>query len=214
MMGGLVILRTRLQHDTIVFQYCLRGPLLRGYTEPMANIAGLYKVRGPNAVYHAVYDPASGRLWTERSEHSARAQAQDAGLELAPERSITHQALMQLSGRETAIPAEPSRARPESLQSPQPPVPSRPPEPRSISSRAAFAPSDSDPPVLIKQATQLGGVFSANATVNPVDSTTDDPSNPSAGAALNRDVLSEKRPMKSSGKDKNPFADAKPKRRK
>ncbi|HEY8751880.1 MAG TPA: hypothetical protein VIM11_28115 [Tepidisphaeraceae bacterium] len=181
----------------------------------MANIGGLYKVRGPNAVYYAVHDPATGRLWTERSEHSARAQAQEAGLELAPERSITHQALMQLSGRETTIPAGPSPARSNLPQSSQEPASSQTPAPpRSISSRAAFAPLDSDPPVLIKQNTQLGAVFSADAAVSPIESNTEDPSSPSAGAALNRDVLSEKRPMKSSGKDKNPFADAKPKRRK
>jgi hypothetical protein len=185
--------------------------MLHGYTVWMATIAGLYKVRGPNGVYYAVHDPASGRVWTERSEQSARAQAHDAGLDLAPERSITHQALMQMTGRGNVSPPKASST--ASTTAATPPSPRPPAPPRAISSRSPFAQLDSNQPVLTSQAKPVGDVFSADAAVERPQPDAEDPTVPSAGAALNRDVLSEKRPLKGSGKNKNPFADRQPKRR-
>jgi hypothetical protein len=175
----------------------------------MAHIAGLYRVQGPNGVYYAVFDPATGRLWTERSEHSARDQAEDAGLELAPERAITHQALMKLSGRDT----HPARPQPTSSS----PTPTTPPEekpPRPAISRSPFASSDASGPVLINRSNQVsGGLFSGETPVAPpTQPTTEESETPSAGSVFSRDVLDGKSPLPR-GKGKNPFADKKPKHR-
>jgi hypothetical protein len=48
----------------------------------------LYKVRRPNGSYFAIYDPQTGRLWTERSEPAARAQAQELGLSPGVAKSV------------------------------------------------------------------------------------------------------------------------------
>jgi hypothetical protein len=184
----------------------------RDYTVAMANIAGLYRVRGPNGTYYAVYDPASGRMWTERSEQSARAQASEAGLELAPERSISHHALMQMSGRDTGGgggPKMPAAPQPAPSQKDGEDQPDRP-----IISRAPFAAADPGPSVLTNRSGQVGGgIFSGDTPVAPpTEGAAEDAETPSAGAVFNRDVLDEKRPMLR-GKGKNPFADRKPRRR-
>src|SRR5205814_34660 len=135
------------------------------YTKAMAKIAGLYRVRGPNGTYYAVFDPATGRMWTERSEHSARAQAQDAGLELAPERAITHHALMELSGRDTG-PARPRPATNKTSPAPTTPPVQKPPKP--VISRSPFASSDQGGAVLVNRSGQVGGgLFSADKPVAP-----------------------------------------------
>src|SRR5579864_3375277 len=90
----------------------------------------LYKVRGPRGVYFAIHDPQSGRLWTERSAESARAQARELELAIESERSVTHHELMRLLGRDSA-PA----ARPPSAKSPATPSPSKSSNTRGDSSR-------------------------------------------------------------------------------
>jgi hypothetical protein len=176
----------------------------------MAKSAGLYQVRGPSGTYYAVYDPATGRMWTERSEHSARAQAEDAGLELAPVRAITHHALMQLSGR-----GDTGDRNKVSSPSPAPAAPAREPDenpPRPITSRLPFASADPGG-VLVNRPEQVGGVFSGgNPVAPPSQGAAEDAETPTAGAVFNRDVLDEKHPLPR-GKGKNPFADRKPKRR-
>src|SRR6185369_15346139 len=95
-----------------------------------------------------VFDPETGQMWTERSEHSARAQAQEAGFELAPERAITHHALMELSGRDTGH----ARLRPATT--PTSPAPTTAPvqkPPKPIISRSPFASADQDGSVLINR---------------------------------------------------------------
>ena len=183
------------------------------YTGAMAKIAGLYRVRGPNGTYYAVFDPETGRLWTERSEHSARAQAEDAGLDLAPERAITHQALMELSGRDTGGP------RPKISTSGTPLPASEPVEkpPKPVISRSPFASTDPGSSVLINRSEQVGGgLFSGETPVAPPTAiggaTEEDSEIPSAGSVFNRDVLDGKQPLPR-GKGKNPFADRRPKNR-
>ena len=176
----------------------------------MAHIAGLYRVQGPNGVYYAVFDPATGRLWTERSEHSARDQAEDAGLELAPERAITHQALMKLSGRDTH-PARPHPVTP----SPTPTTPPVAKPPRAAISRSPFASSGAGESVLINRSDQVsGGLFSGETPVAPPiqPPSTEESETPSAGSVFSRDVLDGKSPLPLK-KGKNPFADKKPKHR-
>jgi len=174
----------------------------------MAKIAGLYRVRGPNGTYYAVFDPSTGQMWTERSEHSARAQAEDAGLELAPERAITHKALMELSGRD-APPIKPRTGAASSLPAPTSPTAQKPPKP-SIS-RSPFASADQGGSVLINRSDQVGGgLFSAEKPVSPPTQTpSNDSETPSAGSVFSRDVLDEKHPLPR-GKGKNPFADRRP----
>ena len=176
----------------------------------MAHIAGLYRVQGPNGVYYAVFDPATGRMWTERSEHSARDQAVDAGLELAPERAITHQALMKLSGRDM----HPVRPQP-TTSSPTPTTPPVEKPPRAAISRSPFASSDASGPVLINRSDQVsGGLFSGETPVTPPTQppATEDSETPTAGSVFSRDVMDGKSPLPLK-KGKNPFADKKPKRR-
>jgi len=178
----------------------------------MAKIAGLYRVKGPNGEYYAVFDPESGRLWTERSEHSARAQADDAGLELAPERFITHQALMELSGRDTRPgPSKPATKPPTPTGPTTPPV-DKPPKP--VISRSPFASSTDSGSVLINRSDQVGGgLFSGDKPVAPpAHDSAEDSETPSAGSVFSRDVLDEKHPLPR-GKGKNPFADRKPRPR-
>ncbi len=177
----------------------------------MAKIAGLYRVRGPNGTYYAVFDPETKRLWTERSEHSARAQAEEAGLELAPERAITHQALMQLSGRDTGPAVQRPASGSPSVVPTDKPV-QKPPKP-SIS-RSPFASTDQAGSVLINRSEQVGGgLFSADTPVSPPTQTpAEDSETPSAGSVFSRDVLDDKRPLPR-GKGKNPFADRRPKNR-
>jgi len=178
----------------------------------MAKIAGLYRVRGPSSTYYAVFDPETGRLWTERSEHSARAQAEEAGLELAPERAITHKALMELSGRDT-VPGRPSAAAPPPTSAgPKSPPVEKPPRP--VISRSPFASSDTGGSVLINRSDQVGGgLFSGEKPVAPPShDSAEDSETPSAGSVFSRDVLDEKRPLPR-GKGRNPFADRKPKPR-
>lgn len=180
----------------------------------MAKIAGLYRVRGPNGTYYAVFDPETGRLWTERSEHSARAQAEDAGLELAPERAITHQALMELSGRDTGGP-RPKVSMSAPRVAPAPEAVEKPPKP--VISRSPFASSDPGASVLINRSPQVGGgLFSGETPVAPPSpaggAAEEDTEAPSAGSVFNRDVLDGKQPLPR-GKGKNPFADRRPKNR-
>ena len=180
----------------------------------MAKIAGLYRVRGPNGTYYAVFDPETGRLWTERSDHSARAQAEDAGLELARAGDHAPGVLMELSGRDTGGP------RPKGSSSGTPRVELReavekPPKP--VISRSPFASSDPGSSVLINRSDQGGGgVFSGETPVAPPSAsggaTVEDSETPSAGSVFNRDVLDGKQPLPR-GKGKNPFADRRPKNR-
>jgi hypothetical protein len=77
--------------------------------------ANFYRVQRRNGPYYAVHDPSSGRLWTERSEEAARAQAEELGLSPGPLKSITHDELMRLLGRE-APQAEPTSPRARTSQ--------------------------------------------------------------------------------------------------
>jgi hypothetical protein len=67
---------------------------------PMPGGAVLYTVRGPRGNYYAVHDPGSGRMFTERTDHAARAQAQEMGLIVISEENVSHQELLRRAGRE------------------------------------------------------------------------------------------------------------------
>src|SRR5437016_17240 len=79
----------------------------------------LYTVRGPRGSYFAIHDPATRRVWTERTEQAARAQASDMGMVLSAEETITHEELMRRTGREPA-PVAPLQQPPSSKSAPAP----------------------------------------------------------------------------------------------
>ena len=87
----------------------------------MASQGILYTVEGPRGSYYAIHDPATRRIWTERTEQAARAQAQDIGMVLVGEEIISHEELLRRTGRE--VPPTPATAQSEFKK---PRVPSHP----------------------------------------------------------------------------------------
>jgi hypothetical protein len=71
-----------------------------GGEQPMAGQGILYTVKGPRGSYYAIHDPPSGRVWTERTEQAARAQALDMGIALVGDEVISHEELLRRTGRE------------------------------------------------------------------------------------------------------------------
>lgn len=60
----------------------------------------LYRVLRPNqSVYFGIYDPATRRIRTERTEQAAAAVADEMGLQLDGERDVTHDQWLRLTGR-------------------------------------------------------------------------------------------------------------------
>ncbi|HSZ58323.1 MAG TPA: hypothetical protein VK797_21845 [Tepidisphaeraceae bacterium] len=167
-----------------------------------ASPAILYRVHRPNGPYFAVHDPATGRLWTERSEQAARSQAQDLGLALGAVRSIRHDELMRLLGRDAAPSAEP-RLRPvaggQSTKGPQGENPDG--TPRPIRSSAPFT-RDQGPPVLLSKSDNApASAFASGEPVTDEQSTTGDDERA-------RDDVLESRGKLPKGIAKNPFADS------
>src|SRR5215472_16484346 len=68
--------------------------------QAMASQGILYTVKGPRGSYFAIHDPATGRVWTERTEQAARAQALDMGVALVDDEVISHEELLRRTGRE------------------------------------------------------------------------------------------------------------------
>ena len=66
----------------------------------MASQGVLYTVKGPRGNYYAIHDPATGRVWTERTEQAARAQALDMDIALVDDEIISHEELLRRTGRE------------------------------------------------------------------------------------------------------------------
>jgi hypothetical protein len=69
----------------------------------------LYRVQRPNqGIYFGIYDPATRRIRTERTEQAAAAVAHEMGLRLEGERDVTHDQWLRLTGivTEEEIPAE------------------------------------------------------------------------------------------------------------
>ncbi|HEY8751789.1 MAG TPA: hypothetical protein VIM11_27660 [Tepidisphaeraceae bacterium] len=88
---------------------------------PMPGGVVLYMVRGPRGSYYAVHDPGSGRVFTERTDHAARAQAQELGLIVMSAEEVSHQELLRRTGREAdaASQAPTANRNPQPLASPQ-----------------------------------------------------------------------------------------------
>jgi len=178
----------------------------------MATNAGLYKVQGPHGEYFAVYDPQTGRLWTERSEHAARSQASESGLIVDRLQSVTHAALMRLAGRDTTV-----------IRPPAPPPPNHEPESserksdqpsRPIISRKPFTRNEPVQPILTARPVQNSSPFATTQPVPPITQPSKadaDSESPSAGSVLSDDILNE-RPSPPKSRGKSPFADPKPPR--
>lgn len=63
----------------------------------------LYRVRRPNqSLYFGIFDPATHRIRTERTESAAAALAEEMGLHLEGEQEVTHEQWLQLTGISTA----------------------------------------------------------------------------------------------------------------
>lgn len=171
----------------------------------MANNAALYEVQGPHGQYVALYDPATGRLWTERSEAAARSLADEMGLNVDPLKPITHAALMRLAGRDTTVVRAPAQPKPPPEVEPEKPQ-------RPVVSRKPFAPVEPTGPIVTATAGHDVAPFATQEPVTPVigGASSDAPPH-AAGHAQSDDVLSEKRtPLTRRGK--SPFADRKPDR--
>ena len=69
--------------------------------------AWLYEVRMARGTVYALRDIASGKIWTERSEHGARELARERRLSITVEQSISHEELLRLLGHEP-IPKSPA----------------------------------------------------------------------------------------------------------
>lgn len=112
------------------------GPSLRRHGgisgATMESKGVLYTVQGPRGTYFVVYDPAAGRIWTERTEHAARQQASEVGLVLTSEESVTHEEMLRRTGR--AADVAPAPPRPVAQTAALKPVAQ--PSPRSAPSRA------------------------------------------------------------------------------
>jgi hypothetical protein len=85
----------------------------------MASQGILYTVKGPRGSYYAIHDPASRRVWTERTEQAARAQAGDMDIALVSDEIISHEELLRRTGRELPRIAPPAAA--QKADTPQPP---------------------------------------------------------------------------------------------
>ena len=166
---------------------------------PRPTPANLYRVTRTNGSYFAIHDPASGRLWTERSEQAARAQAAELNLSLGAARSIRHDELMRLLGR-GAAPQMQSGTRPPA---PRTTTEADPPRsvPHSVQSRAPFL-ADQGPPVMLSRS--QGTPASAFASDQPVIASTE--------PVEQDDAVLESRAKLPKGIARNPFADS-PKRR-
>jgi hypothetical protein len=81
---------------------------MNGHPTPMGAV--LYTVRGPRGSYFAVHDPATGQVFTERTEQAARQQARDQNLILVSEEEISHQDLLRRTGREADAASQPSNS--------------------------------------------------------------------------------------------------------
>ena len=155
----------------------------------------LYRVHRRTGEYFAVYDPASGRLWTERSEPAARSQAQDLGLALGTVQSIRHDELMRLLGRDA--PSARPRPRDATGQSAADSRDQAPATQRPIRSSAPFV-RESDPQVMVSKSENAPA--SAFASGEPVTEpqSADDPA---------PDDVLESRGKLPKGIARNPFAD-------
>jgi hypothetical protein len=163
----------------------------------------IYKVRGPRGVYFAIHDPQAGRLWTERSVESARAQAQELKLTIDSERSVTHHELMRLLGRDSAPSPRPASAKSPEAASPSDPKPPARDSSRPIRSSTPFAKDTGTNDVLVTKSDQQPSVFAEGAHVLP---------NESGQIPITGDILDTRQPIAKKRRD-NPFADNKKPRR-
>jgi hypothetical protein len=167
--------------------------------KPEPTPANLYRVTRTNGSYFAIHDPASSRLWTERSEQAARAQASELNLSLGAAKSIRHDELMRLLGRAAA----PNDHRREQSPSTKRQEEESPSGQHPIRTRAPFMPDQAPPVMLSKSQSAPASAFASDQPVTDASHSTDQD-------AARDDVL-ESRAKLPKGIAKNPFADS-PKR--
>lgn len=121
----------------------------------------LYRVLRPNqSLYFGIYDPATRRIRTERTEQAAAAVADEMGLQLDGEREVTHDQWLRLTGRlpEEEVPhEEPLRHAVANVENP-PPAAAPPEQPAPV--REAPSSGDFDDPLLLQRPVQRFSCFS------------------------------------------------------
>ena len=78
----------------------------------------LYTVKGRRGSYFAIHDPATRRVWTERTERAARLQAEELGIEVVSEEIISHEQLLTRTGRDAPAPFTPFHPAPVDAATP------------------------------------------------------------------------------------------------
>jgi len=93
----------------------------------------LYTVEGSRGVYYAIHDPATSRVWTERTESAALAQARELGILIAAEELITADELLRRTGRDAPermpMTQKPAASQDRRIPATDPQQPLRAPEP-------------------------------------------------------------------------------------
>lgn len=112
----------------------------------------LYRVRRRNhGIYFGIFDPATHRIRTERTEQAAAAVAQEMGLQLEGEQEVTHDQWLRLTGIVTEEEISPEQATRDSIASiGQPPMPVAPAPPRPVHN-ATFSAEPTDDLLIQRQ---------------------------------------------------------------
>ena len=126
----------------------------------------LYRVRRPNqGLYFGIFDPATQRIRTERTEQAAAAVAKEMGLQLEGEQEVTHEQWLRLTGIVTEDEISAEQAVRDSIASiAQPPKPSAvpPPPPAKPVQNASFS-NETDDDLLIQRQVQPSAFFATKS---------------------------------------------------
>lgn len=123
----------------------------------------LYRVRRPNqGLYFGIFDPATHRIRTERTEQAAAAVAEEMGLKLEGEQEVTHDQWLRLTGIVTEDEISAEQAVRDSIASiAQPPKPSPAPPPAKVQ-KANFS-NEADDDLLIQRQVQPSAFFATES---------------------------------------------------
>jgi hypothetical protein len=124
----------------------------------------LYRVRRPNlGLYFGIFDPATHRIRTERTEQAAAAVAAEMGLQLEGEQEVTHEQWLRLTGIVTEDEISAEQAAHDSIVSiGQPPKPSAAPPPAGPVQHANFS-NEPDDTLLIQRQFQPSAFFATES---------------------------------------------------
>lgn len=135
----------------------------------------LYRVRRPNqGLYFGIFDPASHRIRTERTEQAAAAVAEEMGLNLEGEQEVTHEQWLRITGIITEDEVSVEQVTRDSIaslgQPPKPAVPEPPAKPPAIE----FS-TDSIDAWVVQRQLQQPSIFSNTQAFVAEENPSDDP---------------------------------------